>query len=58
MNTLLSALYDLLCYITEDAVAHGLNKLPSGLNAKMNELANELGEYLDNQNLLDIERGD
>lgn len=48
MSQILNAIYDLLCYCTEDAVAHGFMKdVPMSIRTKMNELANELGEYLD-----------
>ena len=47
MNSLLNALYELLSFITEDAVANGLVKLPKSLSDKMNSLCNELGDYLD-----------
>jgi hypothetical protein len=49
MNSLLYALYDLLSFITKDAQAHKMlpNGMPYKILAKMNELCNELGEYLD-----------
>jgi len=50
MNQLLDSLYNILCYITEDMVAHGLNNLPPELNKMMNDLAISLGDYLDKNN--------
>jgi hypothetical protein len=56
MNSLLGALYDLLSFITEDASAHGLAKhVPPHLMEAMNTLCIELGEYLDEQERLDLE---
>ena len=45
MNTLLKALYEVLSFITEDAVAHKLGDNP--LRDEMNALCIRLGEYLD-----------
>lgn len=58
MNILLCSLHDLLCFITEDARAHrlGYDKLPENLKVLMNDLCNQLGEYLDELALLEIER--
>ena len=49
MNSLYTALYELLSYITEDAQAHKLNNngFPSSLMKKLNEVCIELGDYLD-----------
>ena len=49
MNQVLSALYDLLCFTTEDAVAHKLlpNGLPQEILDDMNALANKLGKHLE-----------
>lgn len=47
MNSLLKALYEILSFITEDAVAHGLGDVPKSIHEKMNSLCNELGDYLD-----------
>lgn len=51
MNSLLSALYNLLCFITEDATAHKLlpRNLPPELWRQLNNCATALGEYLDEQ---------
>lgn len=57
MNSLLSALYDLLSFITEDAQAFGLTKhIPEYLLKSMNSLCNDLGDYLDDQEMLRIEK--
>ncbi len=47
MNSLLKALYELLSFVTEDAIAHKLGPIPPGLLRKLNEACIELGEYLD-----------
>lgn len=50
MLSLLNALYELLSFITEDAVAWKLNQLPPELNKALNELQTHLGNYLDQIN--------
>lgn len=48
MNQLLDSLYNLLCYITEDATAHGFtSRIPKHIMDKMNELADEIANFLD-----------
>lgn len=58
MNTILDALYNLLSFVTEDAVANGYIKLPKHLHKTLNETCIELGNYLDEQNMLDKEYSD
>lgn len=49
MNSIYRALYELLSFITEDAVANKLNNsgFPAPLMKKLNECCIDLGNYLD-----------
>lgn len=47
MKTLLETLYNLLSFITEDARAHGIVKLPEELMAILNATMVELEHFMD-----------
>jgi hypothetical protein len=47
MNTLLKTLYELLSFITEDAIAHRTGYIPPSILKLANQLCIELGKYLD-----------
>lgn len=47
MSHILEAIYNLLCFLTEDAKAWGLVNLPSPLKETVEKLTNELEKYLD-----------
>lgn len=48
MNTLLETLYNLLSFITEDGIAHGITKnMPDSMKYAMENLMKELERHLD-----------